>query len=164
MNDAVRSSPALASIIDRLVDRDPDAARDPPRSNSERLAAHRLAVLRDLSDLLNTRRAIRSLEAAHADLSPSTLHYGLDDPSATDLSSMKDRETFRRDVEATIRLYEPRFRRVSVHVLDADGPRTGPLRLRIEALLHAEPAPLAVTFDSVLDPSDGSFQVEDRGS
>lgn len=165
MSGDERLRPTLASVLDRLVDRDPDSARDSPVTDAERLRQHRLSVLRDLSNLLNSRRAVQSLRAEHEDLSPSALDYGIDDPSSADLASARERERFRQDVEASIRLYEPRFRRVSVRVLESASTASAPtLRLRIEALLHAEPAPLSVTFDSVLDPADGSFDVEDRGS
>jgi type VI secretion system protein ImpF len=40
---------------------------------------------------------------------------------------------------------------VRVHLLDAQDRLEATLRLRIEAVLHAEPAPESVTFDTLVD-------------
>ena len=57
----------------------------------------------------------------------------------------------RREVEETIRRFEPRFISLKVQLLDSTDPLTGTLRLRIDALLDADPAPEPVGFDTVLD-------------
>ena len=56
------------------------------------------------------------------------------------------------EIEATIRRFEPRFLSVRVTLIDAQDRLETTLRLRIEAVVHAEPAPEAVTFDTLVDP------------
>ena len=59
----------------------------------------------------------------------------------------------RIEIENTIRRFEPRFLSVRVHLIDAKDRLETTLRLRIEALLHADPAPEAVAFDTLVDPT-----------
>jgi len=48
--------PLLPSVLDRLLDANPDLSRDPPKSRGQHLAELRQAVRRDLEALLNARR------------------------------------------------------------------------------------------------------------
>ena len=63
------------------------------------------------------------------------------------------------EIEDTIRRFEPRFLSVRVHLIDAQERLEATLRLRIEAVLHAEPAPEAVTFDTLVDPTTDDIVV-----
>ena len=63
-----------------------------------------------------------------------------------------EREELRLEIEATIRRFEPRFLSVRVNLIDTQDRLETTLRLRIEAVLHAEPAPEPVTFDTLVDP------------
>ena len=78
------------------------------------------------------------------------------------MTSAEDREHFRAVIEATIRRFEPRFRSVTVRLLDNTEGLDRTLRLRIDALMHAEPAPEPMTFNSVLEPVSRSFSVTSR--
>ena len=61
------------------------------------------------------------------------------------------REELRLLVEACIRRFEPRIVGLKVTLLEATDKVSGTLRLRIDALLHAEPAPEPIAFDTVVD-------------
>lgn len=163
MNRESTRRPVLASLLDRLQDDDPAASKDDPVSVSDQLRNHRRSVMRDLNDLLNARRRMPTGSDEHPDVVPSVLDYGLPDLAAVDLASLSGREKFRQEVESTIRHYEPRFHTVDVKVVE-EAERGGgkTVRILIEALLHAEPAPIEVLFDSVVDPADGSFDVRER--
>lgn len=162
MNRDEAPLPVLASLLDRLQDDDPSAKKDDPVPLSEQLRRHRVSVMRDLSDLLNARRRLAGAADEHPDTVPSVLDYGLPDLASVDMTTASGRERFRQEIERTIRCYEPRFASVSVKVIDESKTRGGRgIRLLIEALLHAEPAPIEVLFDSVLDPADGSFDVRE---
>ena len=54
---------------------------------------------------------------------------------------MRQREELRLEIEDTIRRFEPRFLTVNVVLAPAHTALEATLRLRIDALLHAEPAP-----------------------
>ena len=54
-------------------------------------------------------------------------------------------------IESCIRRFEPRIVSLKVSLLEATDKQNGTLRLRIDALLHAEPAPEPIAFDTVVD-------------
>ncbi len=151
---------ALPSIFDRLLDEDPESSRDRPKSHAQKLRDLRESVLRDVRNLLNTRRRASPPPPELAELRPSLADYGVPDFLGKDLAGSTGREEVRRAVEEALRVYEPRFRSLRVDVLANSDDMDRMLRFRIDALLHAEPAPEPVVFDSVVDPVDGSFDVE----
>jgi type VI secretion system protein ImpF len=161
-------APVLRSVLDRLIDDDPERAQDPPVSATQLLRAHRDAVMRDVGELLNARRQSPGPPAHLAELVPSLADYGVVDFLGLNLASIDAREELRASIEETIRRYEPRFMRVDVSLFEDseidEGVEHGTLRLRIEALLHAEPAPITVSFDSIVNPMNGAFDVEPRRS
>ena len=145
------SARALLPLLDRLIDNEPERQHDVPPSPGEAMAALRASVRRDLEMLLNSRRRFRSWPAGWRELDTSPLGFGIPDCTAGSFNDQREREALRAEIEATIRRFEPRFAQVSVSLPDAD-PRLGAtLRLRVEALLHAEPAPEPVSFDTVVD-------------
>jgi type VI secretion system protein ImpF len=160
--------PVLRSVLDRLMDDDPERGQDPPVSQNHLLRAHRESVMRDVGELLNARRPSPGPPEHLPDLVPSLADYGVVDFLGLNLASVDAREKLRASIEETIRRYEPRFKRVDVSLFEEaemeDGVEHGTLRLRIEALLHAEPAPITVSFDSIVNPLSGAFDMESRGS
>jgi type VI secretion system protein ImpF len=148
-----------APLLDRLIDEAPDQPRDPPASAIESLIALRGAVRRDLEALLNARRRWRSWPASLTQLALSPIGYGVPDFSAGAFNDPRQREALRLEIEDTIRRFEPRFLSVSVALLDAETRLESTLRLRIDAVLHAEPAPEAITFDTLVDPSNDAVVV-----
>jgi type VI secretion system protein ImpF len=68
---------AQLSLLDRLIDEEPDKLRDPPLSSTESIAALRRSVRRDLEALLNTRRRWRSWPETYTELGVSPLGYGI---------------------------------------------------------------------------------------
>ncbi len=65
----------------------------------------------------------------------------------------------RLEIEETIRRFETRFLSVRVQLIDTRDRLDTTLRLRIEALLYAEPAPEAVAFDTLVDPTTDAVVV-----
>jgi type VI secretion system protein ImpF len=149
----------LPSILDRLLDDDPEATRDAPRSGTQELAALRNAVRRDLEALLNCQRRCLSPPPGLDELEPSVVQYGVPDFLSAFAADSAFREDLRRSLEATIRRYEPRFVTVEVSLRDNSDYLDRTLRFRIDALMYAEPAPEPVSFDSQLDPASHSFSV-----
>ena len=149
----------VPSLLDRLIDDEPDEARDRPKSLAARLNELRAGVLRDVTNLLNTRKRVPSLPTGLGDLVPSSVDYGILDFVGADLGSGPQRDEFRRSVEEALRVYEPRFKTVRVHLLENADARDRTLRFRVDALLHADPVPEQLVFDSIADPSTGGFDV-----
>jgi type VI secretion system protein ImpF len=141
------------------MDDAPGQERDPVLSAADSMAALRASVRRDLEALLNARRRWRSLPARMPQLRTSPLSYGIPDFASGAFNDARRREELRVEIEDSIRRFEPRFLSVKVHLLDTKERLETTLRLRIEAVLHAEPAPEAVTFDTLVDPTTDDITV-----
>jgi type VI secretion system protein ImpF len=148
-----------ASLLDRLIDDAPGQERDPVVSAADSMAALRVSVRRDLEALLNARRRWRSWPVRMAQLKTSPLNYGIPDFASGAFNDARRREELRIEIEDAIRRFEPRFLTVKVHLVDTKERLESTLRLRIEAVLHAEPAPEAVMFDTLVDPTTDEVTV-----
>jgi type VI secretion system protein ImpF len=151
-----------APLLDRLIDLAPDQSRDPPASASDTLIALRNSVRRDLEALLNARRRWRSWPESLKELVVSPIGYGVPDFTAGAFNDVRMREDLRLEIEDTIRRFEPRFLKADVTLVQAETPLESTLRLRINAVLHAEPAPEPMTFNTVVDPSNDEVIVVAR--
>jgi type VI secretion system protein ImpF len=148
-----------APLLDRLIDEAPDQERDPPRSAADAMTALRNSVRRDLESLLNARRRWRSWPRSLSELNVSPIGYGIPDFGSGAFNDPRRREELRIEIEETIRRFEPRFLSVRVHLVESRERLESTLRLRIDAVLHADPAPEAVTFDTVVDPTTDDIMV-----
>jgi type VI secretion system protein ImpF len=143
-------------LLDRLID---DPERDVALSAADSMVALRNSVRRDLEALLNARRRWRSWPAHMTQLATSPIGYGIPDFASGAFSDAGRREELRLEIEATIRRFEPRFLSVRVNLIDTQDRLETTLRLRIEAVLHAEPAPESVTYDTLVDPMTDNIVV-----
>jgi type VI secretion system protein ImpF len=150
----------LPSVLDRLIDNDPQVRQEPPRSRNQLLRDLKLAVRRDLEDLLNTRIRCVPWPPELTELKQSLVNYGIPDLTGSSLGSSKEREEFRRTIQSVILLHEPRLKKVNVSLRDQAEPIDRTIRFHIEAILQAEPAPEPVAFDSTLRLITGSFEVK----
>ena len=151
---------ALLPLLDRLIDDNPGDAQDPPMSTGEALETLRRSVRRDLEALLNARRRWRSWPSSLSELTSSAVGFGMPDLSSGALADPQRREEFRAEVEMTIRRFEPRLARVHVSLVGETDPLDATLRLRIDGLLHADPAPEPVAFDTVVEPGISEVKIE----
>jgi len=153
----------LLSVLDRLLaDEAEPAARGGMRRTAQSLTEIRNGVRRDLENLLNTRARPVAWPEAYGELRSALTGYGIPDFTALPMTSTDDRERFRALIETTIREFEPRFREVNVRLLENAEGLDRTLRLRIDALMYAEPTPEPMTFDSILEPVSRSFSVTTR--
>lgn len=162
-SDRVRDAGARVQLspFDRLLDDAPELDRDRPLSPSEAMSVLKRAVRRDLEALLNAKRGWRSLPGLFPALVNSNAGYGLPDYTAGSMADADARERFRQEIERTIRVFEPRFARIAVRLLDADARLDSTLRLKIEGLLHADPAPEPISFDTIIDAATAEVAVKD---
>ncbi len=154
------NQPLVPSVLDRLLDDDPEATRESPASRHQVLRKLKAAVGRDLENLLNTRMRCLTLPDPCKELKQSLVNYGIPDITGARLGSVQERGDFCRQLQAIIRQYEPRFQTVSVQPAANPDPQDRTFRFRIEALLIAEPAPEPIVFDSELRPGTGDFEVK----
>lgn len=147
------------SVFDRLLDDDSARGEDLRKTRGKALTELRDALRRDLEALLNTRPCSTTWEATLVELDDSILNYGVATVTNAELSAGQNRDRFRGAVERAIRRFEPRFLKVSVTLLEDTDRIDRTLRLRIEALVRAEPAPEPLVFDSIVDPSTQGITV-----
>ncbi|HTF90214.1 MAG TPA: type VI secretion system baseplate subunit TssE [Planctomycetota bacterium] len=152
--------PILPSILDRLIDEAPEQSREAPVSAQQFLRDLRSSVRRDVESLLNTRQRFVEAPEGLRELCSSVYEYGIPDVAGTNLSSKRRRDEFLKIIESELRDHEPRFKTVRVISGGETGSLQRTLRFRIEALMHAEPAPEQVQFDSRIEPVTRAFQVK----
>jgi type VI secretion system protein ImpF len=155
--------PLIASVLDRLLDDEPGKTREVLPSRSQQLRDLEQAVRRDLENLLNTRVRLLECPPRQEELKTSLVQYGIPDFTGGNVSSADDRTQLARLLQGVIRRFDPRFKSVQVQPLDNAEPLDRTLRFRIEGLLHAEPAPEPVAFDSILRPATANFEVKGVG-
>ena len=149
---------AQASILDRLLDYDPKVASEPVR---DRLSVRQIkdAVIRDLENLLNTRRQILLPSPEYSEVLNSVYMYGLQDFTMKNPSSTMVRQKLRQVIERTISRFEPRLKNVNVQI-EASGQNARDLRFRITAILVLEPITEPVIFDTYFDVSRGEYKIQ----
>jgi type VI secretion system protein ImpF len=140
----------VPSLVDRLLDDNPDVQQEPIASRYQDVRDLRVSVARDLENLLNTRReSLDELPPEFTDLNRSLLVYGLPEFMAFNLLDPSDLGRLRRAIESAIANFEPRLQRVRVQ-MEPLQPNDRAVRFRIEAMLRVDPAPEPVVFDTVL--------------
>jgi type VI secretion system protein ImpF len=151
-----------ASVLDRLLDDDPRTSREPLAARPHGLRHVKQSVKRDLEWLLNTRRSFDDAPGLD-EARTSVLAYGLPDFTAVNVTSPADQTRMRREIEATVAVFEPRLQDVSVTLEPAAAAASERvIRFRIDARLRVEPAPEPVSFDMVLQLDRREFRVEGR--
>jgi type VI secretion system protein ImpF len=112
----------------------------------------RNAVRRDLEAVLNARRRRRPLPPQFEELRASPLGYGIPDATSGAYAVPERRLALAREVEATIRRFEPRLMAVQVTLIEEPENLGRALRLKVEGALRADPVPEPVSFETLLEP------------
>jgi len=154
-----REGPVTLSVLDRLIDLEPERKLEPPLSRAQSVRELKAAVRRDLEWLLNSRRTIEEPPASLKDVGRSIYNYGLPDVSSLYLRSAKDQAFLLESIKTAITAFEPRLLNVKVRM----EPGTDDIRVvrfAIEGFLRMDPAPEQVFFDTMLEPMSGQYQVK----
>jgi len=155
--------PVQTSLVDRLIDLQPDSRHEAAITARQSVGQLRSAVRRDLEALLNTRAHHRSWSEALGEIGHSIVAYGLPERNAAGIAGENWRERLRAAIEDTVRTFEPRLTAIAVTVVDnAPGATDRSIRFRIEATIQLSPAPEPVTYDSQFDPATNVVLVADR--
>lgn len=157
-----RSSGILThSVLDRVAGvGDGEAASNRLAIGVEEL---RDAVRRDLEWLLNTRRSLDEEIASLEEVQTSHLGFGLPDLSVYSRSSARDSRTLRNLIRDAVIRFEPRLEASSVRVdfVENDDIDDFAMRFRIRGMLQVDPISEPVTFDTAVDPSNGTMSIEE---
>ena len=151
----------VPSVLDRLINDSPTATREVPASGNQLLRDVKMAVCRDLENLLNTRWRCLSFRDDFEELQKQSLvNYGIPDITGASLGTVEAREEFCRLLERTIREYEPRVPNRQI-----DGSHCGSGRPHIpfphRCRSHRRAVPEPIVFDSELQPRTGTFAVKE---
>lgn len=141
-----------ASIFDRLTDYDPRNSREVAPPEGEQVRSYKESVARDLTSLLNTRRSQADIPEEFVFTRESLAAYGVEDFTTAPM----DRESIRRAIERTVRIFEPRLSRVQV-VLVEGGDFT--FSFRILGMLRIDVGLEPVVYDADLPKESRRFRV-----
>ena len=90
-----RDQPLVPSVLDRLLDDQPDVSREPVKPRHQMLRELQEAVRRDLENLLNTRARVGNLPSDLLELQKSVVHYGLPDFRSINIAIESGRDQLR---------------------------------------------------------------------
>ena len=125
------------TLLDRLVDLNPDSQQEEPVSDLEQARELQSALCRDLTALLNTRRAAEDFDRGYEQASNSLLSFGIIDFTSHNLKKGIEQEQLRKSIERAIQRFEPRLERVSVSLEESEANRPV-LRFQVSAVLRTE--------------------------
>jgi type VI secretion system protein ImpF len=149
------------SVLDRLLDYEPDTSREARVSRPKSLRQLKDAVRRDLEWLLNTRQVTGNLDSELKEINNSVAAFGL--PDFTELNAYKpdDQKEMRRQIEEAIRLFEPRLGGIQV-TFQPSYSTDRLMHFRINAHLKVNPEPEPITFDTVVQVGKGQYVVREE--
>ena len=151
----------LPSVLDRLIDLEPDNRNEAAKDRAQLLKDLKKSVRRDLENLLNTRVCFLDLPADLPRLHTSLANYGIADFGSLIMDSANSMECLRGRIEDVIRRYETRFQDINVEMdVDSKSRFRRSVRFVIHGVLHAEPSPEPVTFSSQMNKIAREFSVE----
>ncbi len=149
---------AQASILDRLIDREPQASRESAQYRFNNVRQVKASIFRDLENLLNTKRNIIASPDVCEEVNNSLYVYGLSDFTSHNPKSKFVAQHLRLDLEKTISLFEPRLKNASVHIDDKHQNNRG-VRFRITAMIIVNPISEPVSFDTFF--AEGEYSVKE---
>jgi type VI secretion system protein ImpF len=166
MVETVAQERLQPSLLDRLIDDEPDKSLESGDKRVLTKQALRQAVLRDLAWLLNATGYCPALsDKTHPNANNSVINYGLPTMSGQYSSSMQ-KAVMEQSLRQAILRFEPRILPKTLevevildsYVMDSHN-RVG---LVIRGMLWAQPVPLEFLLRSRIDLEDGRFTVEEK--
>jgi len=154
-----KQGPVTLSVLDRLIDQEPERHQEPATSRAQSLRELRAALRRDLEWLFNTRSTIEDLPESLREVERSVYNYGVVDITSLSLRSSKDQEFMAKSIKNAISIFEPRLMAVKITIDPSTDVAQG-IHFSIEGLLRMDPAPEPVFFDTVLEASRGEYKVK----
>ena len=157
-----RSTLSLPSVLDRLLDDNPEDQAESPSAMYFDLRRFKQAVARDLEALLNSRCIDLNEEIERYPYARnSVVNFGIIDLSSLSLLNPDDRALLRDKIRVTIERHEPRLDKVRV-ALDAPKDLERMLCFRVDAVLKVHPNKPPVTFDAMLQLSSNSYHISEH--
>lgn len=149
------------SVLDRLLDFEPDASSEAPKSRSKSLSDLKISVRRDLEWLLNTRRFIGEVDENLEETQKSVVVYGLPDFTSASAKSSTEQKKLVKQIETALKYFEPRFLDLKV-TLEPLSAYERALKFRIDARLDIDPVPEPISFDTVFQLGSSEITVKEK--
>lgn len=149
------------SVLDRLIDYEPNISSEPAKSRAKTLAELKQSIRRDLEWLLNTRQYIAEVDKNLEEVPKSVAMFGLPDFTGAGVKSNAEQKRLLKQIEMAVKFFEPRFLDLKVSYEPLEGVERI-LKFKIEAKLDIEPTPEPVVFDTVLQIGSGNFEVKEK--
>ncbi len=149
----------LPSVFDRLIVENPDSLDDPLKSRDIILFELKQHVRRDLQNLLNTRWRCEAWPPDYEELDLSLVNYGIPDFTGVGMGGPDNQKRLLEIVKRAITVFEPRFYEFEIKTVKNKNEYDRTLRFKIEGLLHAEPSPEPVTYDTRLNVNSSDFEI-----
>ncbi len=143
------------SVLDRLIDREPKSQTEASLTRSMSVRQMKAAVRRDLEWLLNTRRIAEEPDESLKEVNRSLYMYGLPDLSTFNINVPSDQSKLIRQIQADLKLFEPRLANVRIVPLERAATGMQEFRIRIEGMLLMDPTPEPISFDTVIELKSG---------
>jgi type VI secretion system protein ImpF len=157
------NAPLRLPLLDRLLDDEPKSRSEAPMTRNASLAKLKIAVRRDLENLLNTRSTPDSIPEGCVEIPRSVYCYGLPDITSLPANFLYEQGKLLQAIESAVRMFEPRLDGVRVSL----GPSSGlsrVLRFVIDGMLRIDPLPEHVVYDASIELTSLEVQIsgEDR--
>jgi type VI secretion system protein ImpF len=149
------------SVLDRLLDFEPNASSEAPKSRSKSLRELKASVRRDLEWLLNSRRYIIEIPETLEETAKSIALFGLPDFTGASAKNPGEQKRLIKQIETAIKIFEPRFLDLKV-TLEPISYMERALKFRIDARLDVDPAPEPISFDTVFQLGSSEFSVKEK--
>jgi type VI secretion system protein ImpF len=152
------NAPLRLPLLDRLLDDEPKSQSEGPMTRNASLAKLKIAVRRDLENLLNTRRTPDSIPEGCVEIPRSVYCYGLPDITSLPANFLYEQGKLLQAIESAVRMFEPRLDGVRVSL----GPSAGlsrVLRFVIDGMLRIDPLPEHVVYDASIELTSLEVQV-----
>jgi type VI secretion system protein ImpF len=152
------NAPLRLPLLDRLLDDEPKAKSEAPMTRNTSLAKLKIAVRRDLENLLNTRSTPDSIPEGCVEIPRSVYCYGLPDITSLPANFLYEQGKLLLAIESAVRMFEPRLDGVRVSL----GPSAGlsrVLRFVIDGMLRIDPLPEHVVYDASIELTSLEVQI-----
>jgi len=151
-------------LLDRLTDNDPSRKNESRDARVVSLRQYKSAVLRDLSNLLNS-KARPPDDPIHEfpEVSRSVLNYGLRDLCGLSISNLRTAEII-DELEKAILIFETRILKNSLSVNIASSLQGSGIRsicFEIEGEIWAQPLPDHLYVKTEVDIESGHYDIKD---
>lgn len=147
------------SLLDRLIDNDPSQTVESSSQRNITFREIKKSVIRDIENLLNSKRNITPVPNACPEVKQSVFTYGLKDYSADSPNSAFFRTTLLKDIRNTLTQFEPRLKN-TVITFETTSGKVRTINFRISGILVVDPIKEAVVFDTNFNANRGEYTID----